>query len=737
MAQIIIRYEGCDSTVQLTGDCTIVGRSAKSHVALKDASLSREHCRLTRREDGYYIEDLGSRNGTFVNGENIGSSSARKLQAGDMIEIGSVIIIFERPTPGRSYEPMASKGKPPPQLHQVGTQPTIICLEPGSATGEVQNFISWKPRSVDVRYVVVVLALAAYVVAIAVLLFYKPRRADMTEAATGGLLGKDGAFELDTELGKCPASWVCSDETAAKVVAAHCKSGERSLLVERTVSKLQLSRCTFARKFDVKQGCRYRFSGWVLGASPAMPAGVLYSWFLKREDTVPLDETLVMVDEFGEEWTRLPAVAVSPPPLAGALAISLVLDGEEGRAYFDELRLEETEAEDTLHLRAARGGFSIFAGPTGAFSAFREPNSLLAGISFFAEKAGDVALQAIHGSGSWVTSPRDGAEPVFTFAGELANPAGLQNLIVRTSIDSVPDGVEARFTVQGERADELDAAGIVFRFPSVLATKSVVVVRGATEEVVRRKSEFSGVDFLRLGVGKQALVVGFSSPVAMRFRQAGEVWECWCRIHATSSSFASFFEPDHGLVVVVSSGKEEPSEGTVPAGATGLQEAVNAEAAGRLGEALAAYRKLAAEKDRQLSEDERVLIAQRTTVLEERAGTELERLQNSAKSSQLFFDVKALGVVRDGLDEFVRRFEGTEYAERARTLLTAVEAAILDIQHNLQRTEVERLLRMAQGYMKEGKTTIARTCCEEVIARFPDSEWAQQAKIMLDQLEPE
>jgi diguanylate cyclase (GGDEF)-like protein len=62
-------------------------------IQVDDGNVSRQHAQIVREKDEMYIEDLGSRNGTFVNDENIGSRR-RLLQKEDMIKIGSTILKF-------------------------------------------------------------------------------------------------------------------------------------------------------------------------------------------------------------------------------------------------------------------------------------------------------------------------------------------------------------------------------------------------------------------------------------------------------------------------------------------------------------------------------------------------------------------------------------------------------------------------------------------------------------------
>jgi pSer/pThr/pTyr-binding forkhead associated (FHA) protein len=71
-----------------------VGRGAGNDIALDDEFASTLHARVESRPDGVWLEDVGSTNGTAVNGVSIGE--ARKLAPGDVIRIGETDLRFER-----------------------------------------------------------------------------------------------------------------------------------------------------------------------------------------------------------------------------------------------------------------------------------------------------------------------------------------------------------------------------------------------------------------------------------------------------------------------------------------------------------------------------------------------------------------------------------------------------------------------------------------------------------------
>ena len=62
-----------------------IGRDAECDIIIPDRQVSRLHARLTRVADGFQIEDLGSKNGTHVNGAPL--QGAHRLQDGDLIQV--------------------------------------------------------------------------------------------------------------------------------------------------------------------------------------------------------------------------------------------------------------------------------------------------------------------------------------------------------------------------------------------------------------------------------------------------------------------------------------------------------------------------------------------------------------------------------------------------------------------------------------------------------------------------
>ena len=89
----------------------VMGRLPACEISLNDANASRQHAELVKREDGWWLVDLDSTNGTFVNGSLV---KERRLVPGDRIQIGSSKLEFatEQVPPAPPKAPPAAVPEP-------------------------------------------------------------------------------------------------------------------------------------------------------------------------------------------------------------------------------------------------------------------------------------------------------------------------------------------------------------------------------------------------------------------------------------------------------------------------------------------------------------------------------------------------------------------------------------------------------------------------------------------------
>lgn len=74
----------------------VIGRDLDCDVVIKDVKASRKHCKLVRRKDGFVLEDLGSKNGTFVDGEKI--SAPIPIRPDQAFKIGDTLFYISKET---------------------------------------------------------------------------------------------------------------------------------------------------------------------------------------------------------------------------------------------------------------------------------------------------------------------------------------------------------------------------------------------------------------------------------------------------------------------------------------------------------------------------------------------------------------------------------------------------------------------------------------------------------------
>lgn len=93
--QVVVHHSaGQPEVVRLNGEAVTFGRSTVASVVVDDVYVSDEHAQVLRVEDGWVVRDLGSTNGTFLNGAKVTQPTA--LAAGDHLRIGKTRIEVRR-----------------------------------------------------------------------------------------------------------------------------------------------------------------------------------------------------------------------------------------------------------------------------------------------------------------------------------------------------------------------------------------------------------------------------------------------------------------------------------------------------------------------------------------------------------------------------------------------------------------------------------------------------------------
>ncbi|HBE15927.1 MAG TPA: hypothetical protein DCY72_06780 [Ruminococcaceae bacterium] len=124
-----------------------IGRSKGSDIRVSDISVSRDHCVFLRRKEGWFVSDIGSKFGTFVNGEP--ARGRTQVNINDVIDIGHTSLVLrrgeeyqERIRPSWFFSKASDKGSLKPyKLMILITFFHLFMAVEACFSNEVQNFI--------------------------------------------------------------------------------------------------------------------------------------------------------------------------------------------------------------------------------------------------------------------------------------------------------------------------------------------------------------------------------------------------------------------------------------------------------------------------------------------------------------------------------------------------------------------------------------------------------------------
>jgi serine phosphatase RsbU (regulator of sigma subunit)/pSer/pThr/pTyr-binding forkhead associated (FHA) protein len=127
MPEITIQTaDGATRRVPLAKERITIGRSRENDIFLPDQWLSRHHAEIWREAQGFALKDLGSKNGTNLNGARLGGQQL--LRDGDVISLGEHTLTF-RSTPAEDVEedldPIGTRIYPVKELSDVSTKPGL------------------------------------------------------------------------------------------------------------------------------------------------------------------------------------------------------------------------------------------------------------------------------------------------------------------------------------------------------------------------------------------------------------------------------------------------------------------------------------------------------------------------------------------------------------------------------------------------------------------------------------
>jgi FHA domain len=752
MPKLVITDSEGSRTLALEGE-TKAGRLAENEIQLKVPEASRHHCRFFLEQGSWYVEDMGSSNGTLVNGRKV---SKFELQDGDLISVGAVTLRFldsvataeekgesaagwgddeislEEPepvkAPPRAAAPaaaavtdIADEEFEPAGVDRAHTR----MVDTGSAFDDPTFSLHDVPeekKSIlpSVFAIVLLLALAGG----AAWLYMNRGRLSGEQTGAGGKVkvqsnlipSRFWSFEPHEPDGTDDqAGWHkddAIDPSSTGEVQDPVASGDQAWSISRRATD-KLTGATWVSlsgssevDLSITPGKVYRLQGMAAVDSAKAIPGIGVTWIEPQGEDVRevAREVVAGAPPPGKKFAELSGL-VQAPEGATRARIGLVAAGT-GDVTFDDIVFDS--GTPVPGREADVRGFRAWLTPSGALRVFHFARPVSDGIGIWREVEG-------------------GLEPPSQV---FVPKAGANDAIVGTLREG-----------GGELSASLAAADASFRATWKIGATAghalLIPLAGSSDEINVTLLEGDRARRMRAAFQKASasgvIVGGQGDRMRIKFKD-GEDKAFTAGLDVVVSSGRAFLKVDRGDRSTVVLECELSFDAEMAQARTLLAKAEEARRGGRMGESMAAYEEVLAK----FPFDEN---------LEKQASTELERMLNDGRNhikavSARVDDAKFFRTARLE-DELVALLETDVNHYAGTNLLAELVAKRDELKLERVRTasekheaEAKAAFFRAQDYVagKQPRKELAIALLEMVTTRYPNTEWSEQARQLLEKL---
>lgn len=438
----------------LTAARTTLGRRDTNTVPLEDKMASGLHAEITKDLNGFTVRDLGSTNGTLVNGEPI---TETLLKHGDRVRIGNARFAFKDP----SMKDV-----------DIGDE----AVEDGAGDwGMMAEVDATRAKGSAKGVIAAVLLLGG--LAAGAWFAGNQKSEDLTTAFDPTHQVEDGTFDAPDVLAWAP------DEGAPVSVERSATGGPPRggghLLVRRTdAGGAGVAFANYAEELSTKDGTAYRVSAQ-MKRDTASPAALAIQWIRLgnvRSGSTAVEQTVrVGSPERVGSWTKVERIVQRPAWAKSAQLVVVV--GPDAVVRLDDVRFEDAPASSSAPPRIEGAkGIDVMATATGGVDLIRNSTVLLVGATPWAKLSDGRVLggpAAFVADGAW-TAAGDGAIEV---KGRLIDDKGPVNASIRWT--KIAEGLSATVTVEGA-----ESVGLSGDFPRVHLTEQLKVRSASGSKVV-------------------------------------------------------------------------------------------------------------------------------------------------------------------------------------------------------------------------------------------------------------
>lgn len=664
--------------IPLSPGSTSFGRSAKCTVQLQEAGISSEHFEIRLTGTDAVIRDLGSTNGTLLNG---GKIIEAPLSPGDVIQFAKVQLRF-----------LVAEGEDDGDGDLVGDGVSVLSGDEA-------------PRRSALAAVLPLLLLAALggggYYASTLITARSPYQFPV--APEGSMLQEGWSLETPGAI----EAWAIADDTSeVSLSRSRAQSGSASLqLSVAEAAEPRLVACRYQERLEVPSGEAVRVGAAVHAGSLDGMAGLSVRWFptgtgvaMLREDFTPFCA--------GEKRFREVEHVLTPPADAAIAELGLVTFATSGKAYFDDIFLVPT-GETARAATLESNGFDLRPGAKGAMDLLRGDLSLVR----------DLQLVRFRDEGAWPQQvflvPGDSsAGGSYQIEGSVLLPDGSTAGAVRVSATSAATGFTIGYTVS-------EPAGIRFTLDPGLAAGGITTVSGESWNRYYRDFEGETADALLLGENNQ-LQVKFEPAMSVAVDTVDGEVICSARPLGGASGEA--------FSVLLQTAFDEERK-------TAQRLWIDAESArrsGALGESMTLLERIVREypyNPKILADAESALRSARAA-----AEPELAALRASAGEATFFASEARYRELETEALELARRYESTTFGEEARAIATQARTEAEGLVRAADLAQADMTLARGEDLARGGHTALARIVLQSVIDRFPQSDVADRASGLLDTL---
>ncbi|MHC4915654.1 MAG: FHA domain-containing protein [Planctomycetota bacterium] len=504
----ITEGEGTGKRVELGVDPVTIGRNASNKLQIGDESASNYHAEVAKEAIGYVISDLGSTNGTRVNGEKIVKSP---LAHGARIQIGSTVITFK------------NLGAPTEEDAVFGT----VVLDSDRLDRELAAARSGgggAARFLAGVFVVGLVALGGYGVA----RLFKATGEGNGDKPVGDV--PNYSFREGTDPDGSPKSWKIFSPDPRNLVMVDTATGrEKGDEVNPKFSvKFQrdegakanaLMACQQSKTFDVDKGAGYRATAHLLCPGAQGLYGLRLTWVGSGTGARELHQ-YARISGAHPQWKEVKLEA-RPPRWASRLRLAVVAMGNSGDVWFDDVGLEKIElaeapdAEEVVEYKAVSASLDL----AGRVSVERSREAAISGL-IVAAGQGDVLTDQSLASVERGFPRAEGERRLFR--GSIFDFSQLRSFNYDMTVSKGAEGVAVQYTFSTLEG-ELSLDSLALRFviePKYAASPEIYTAGGRTTFA---KGKVAGVSELILKAAEDRdLVLSFNRPAELNMTPLGE-----------------------------------------------------------------------------------------------------------------------------------------------------------------------------------------------------------------------